>query len=468
MVPGPSSIIHLNYTGNPVESVAGSEITGFRVGTISGSEAFNRLAGQAVKDYVLLIISDSEIGFAPYAPVRMISVAAGTGAGMVYSDFHELKNGELTKHPLADYQLGSIRDDFDFGAVILVSSRLLKEAFAADAQALQYGALYYLRLFISRRAPVLHVQEYLYTVGEADKRKSGEKMFDYVDPKNRQVQIEMEQIATHHLKEIGAYMEPRFETVQFSSPRNRCTASIIIPVRNRVRTIGDAIVSALSQKTDFPYNLIIIDNHSNDGTSELIRHYADADKRIIHILPQRSDLAIGGCWNEGIHHPDCGDFAVQLDSDDVYAGEQTLQMLVDAFYKENCAMVVGSYRMTNFKLEEIPPGVIDHREWTPENGRNNALRINGLGAPRAFYTPILRKITIPNVSYGEDYAVGLAISRKYQIGRIYNPIYLCRRWEDNTDADLNVIRQNENNTYKDRIRTFEILSRQAINKKIKN
>jgi hypothetical protein len=463
-----SPIIHRIFLVNPSETPSGQKITALESDGISGSRALELIAKQAESEYTLFLTRDADIDFAPFAIQRMVKLAKSTGAGMIYSDFYELKNAELTKHPVADYQSGSIRDDFDFGPVLLVSAKLLKEAFTAGIQPLQFGALYYMRLFISRRAPVLRIQEFLYTVGETDKRKSGEKMFDYVDPKNRQVQIEMEQIATEHLKAIGAYLEPRFEQLQFASPRNRCTASVIIPVRNRVKTIEYAIRSVLSQKADFPFNLIIIDNHSTDGTTDLISRYAKTDKRIIHIIPERSDLAIGGCWNEGIHHPDCGDFAVQLDSDDVYAGDQTLQTVVDAFYKEQCAMVVGSYRMTNFKLEEIPPGVIDHREWTPENGRNNALRINGLGAPRAFYTPILREITIPNVSYGEDYAVGLAISRKYQIGRIYEPVYLCRRWEDNTDADLNISKQNENNTYKDRIRSFEILSRQIMNKEMNN
>ncbi|MFN8209034.1 MAG: glycosyltransferase family A protein [Bacteroidales bacterium] len=462
-----SAFIRRIFLVNTPETVSGSKIISLGTEVITGSRAFEQLAKQAESVYTLLITKDADVDFAPFALQRMINLAQTTGAGMIYSDFHEEKNGGLAKHPVTDYQTGSIRDDFDSGPVILVRTNLLKEAFSAVTTPLQYGALYYMRLYISRKAPVLRIQEYLYTISEKDIRKSGEKMFEYVDPKNREVQIEMEQIATLHLKEIGAYLEPHFEQVQFESPRNKCTASVIIPVRNRVKTIGDAITSVLSQKTDFSFNLIIIDNHSTDGTTELISRYAKTDKRILHIIPERTDLEIGGCWNEGIHHPACGDFAVQLDSDDVYAGEQTLQTVVDAFYKEHCAIVVGSYRMTNFKLEEIPPGVIDHREWTPENGRNNALRINGFGAPRAFYTPILRKFTIPNVSYGEDYAVGLAISGKYQIGRIYEPVYLCRRWEDNTDADLDISKQNEHNTYKDRIRTFEILARQTMNKEIR-
>ena len=308
----------------------------------------------------------------------------------------------------------------------------------------------------------------LYSRIELDAQKTGEKVFDYVDPRNRNVQIEMEHAATASLKEIGAYLKPNFNAVAFDDDKHDSAGfefetSVIIPVRNRVRTIGDAVQSALKQNASFAFNVIVIDNHSTDGTTDLLRQIADKDARLIHHIPQAADLGIGGCWNEGVHHPRCGRFAVQLDSDDIYSGDDTLQQVVDLFRKEKCAMVVGSYRMTNFQLEEIPPGVIDHKEWTPDNGRNNALRINGLGAPRTFYTPILRKIKIPNVSYGEDYAVGLAISREYQIGRIYQPLYLCRRWEGNSDADLDIAKFNTFNAYKDKLRTLEILARQQRN-----
>lgn len=288
-------------------------------------------------------------------------------------------------------------------------------------------------------------------------------MFDYVDPKNRQVQIEMENVVTEHLKNAGAFLPPKFKQISFNEHSFKYKATVIIPVKNRIKTIEDAVNSVLEQKSNFAFNVIVIDNHSDDGTSGVLEFIAGIDSRLIHLIPERTDLGIGGCWNEGVHHAECGMFAVQLDSDDIYKDENTLQKIIDTFYSEKCAMVVGSYQLVNFKLEEIPPGIIDHKEWTPENGRNNALRINGFGAPRAFYTPLLREIKIPNVSYGEDYAVGLAISRNYRIGRIYENIYLCRRWEDNTDAALNIEKLNRYNFYKDKIRTFELKARQRMN-----
>jgi glycosyltransferase involved in cell wall biosynthesis len=289
-------------------------------------------------------------------------------------------------------------------------------------------------------------------------------MFDYVDPKNREVQQEMEQAVTTHLKEIGGYLEPKFDPIRFEDGDFPVEASVIIPVLNRERTVADAIESVMRQKADFTFNLILVDNHSTDRTTAIVRELTRTWPNLIHVIPERRDLGIGGCWNVGVHHPLCGKFAVQLDSDDLYRDTDTLRRMVSAFYEQQCAMVVGSYQMTNFDLEEIPPGLVDHREWTPENGRNNALRINGLGAPRAFYTPALRAVKIPNVSYGEDYGVGLAISRHYQIGRIYDPVYLCRRWEDNSDAALSVEALNRHNIYKDRLRTFELMARIKLNR----
>jgi glycosyltransferase involved in cell wall biosynthesis len=326
----------------------------------------------------------------------------------------------------------------------------------------RYAGLYDLRLKISQKYNIVHIPELLYTEIETDIRKSGEKQFDYVDPRNREVQKEMEHACTEHLKKIHGWLKPEFREVNFGSQKFEYEASVIIPVRNRVKTINDAIQSVLSQKTNFPFNLIVIDNYSNDGTTETLKSVAEKDKRIIHLIPERKDLGIGGCWNVGIFHEKCGKFAIQLDSDDIYIDDTVISRIVSAFHDQKCAMVIGSYRMVNFRLEEIPPGLIDHSEWTPENGRNNALRINGLGAPRAFYTPVLRSIIVPNVSYGEDYAVGLAISRHYQIGRIYEPLYLCRRWEDNSDAALDIGRINSHNHYKDRIRTFELIARQRL------
>jgi glycosyltransferase involved in cell wall biosynthesis len=315
-------------------------------------------------------------------------------------------------------------------------------------------------LKISRGRGIVHIPELLYTEVETDARPSGEKQFDYVDPGNRQVQLEMEQVCTAHLRDTGAWLAPLFRPVQFDETGFEVEASVIIPVKNRARTIGDAIGSALDQKTGFVFNLIVVDNHSTDGTGNIIASFAKKDPRLIHVIPERTSLGIGGCWNEAIFNPACGKFVVQLDSDDLYIDNTVLSRIVDAFYQQNCAMLVGSYRMVNFGLAEIPPGLIDHREWTPENGRNNALRINGLGAPRAFYTPVIRSIRFPDVSYGEDYAVGLNISRYYQIGRIFEPLYLCRRWEENSDASLDIHKMNIHNYYKDKIRTLEFRARQ--------
>ncbi len=326
------------------------------------------------------------------------------------------------------------------------------------SQDYQFAGLYDLRLKIAENYPIIHVNEYLYSIHKAETISSEEKQFAYVDPKNREVQIEMEMACTQYLKNIGAYLKPQFKEVHFSENDFNYEASVIIPVRNRVNTIEDAILSVLQQETSFPYNLIIVDNHSTDGTSEIISKYVQ-DKRVIHLIPSTTDLNIGGCWNLAVHHQQCGKFAIQLDSDDLYAHNQVLQTIVETFYQQSCAMVVGTYKMVNFNLEEILPGIIDHREWTPENGRNNALRINGLGAPRAFYTPVLRKLNLPNTSYGEDYAIGLRISREYQIGRIYDVLYLCRRWEGNSDASVGIEKMNGFNTYKDRLRTWEIAAR---------
>ena len=310
---------------------------------------------------------------------------------------------------------------------------------------------------------IVHINEYLYTEIETDNRKSGEKQFDYVDPKNRAVQIEMEKVCTEHLKRIGAWLPPVFKEVSFASESEDnvfpVTATVVIPVFNRIRTVKDAVLSALGQKCDFRYNVIVVDNHSTDGTSELLEVLASQNENLIHVVPAKHDLGIGGCWNLAVHHEMCGEFAVQLDSDDVYSGPDTLQKIVDAFHQQNCAMVVGTYQMTDFQMNPIPPGVIDHREWTEENGRNNALRINGLGAPRAFWTPLLRTINLPNTSYGEDYALGLRISREYRIGRIYDVLYCCRRWDGNSDAALVIEKVNANNLYKDRIRTWELEAR---------
>ncbi|MDH6358392.1 glycosyltransferase family A protein [Parabacteroides sp. PF5-9] len=428
-----------------------------------GTDTFRKIAGYATTDYSLIYTQPERLTPGMFALERFTAVADDTDAGLVYSDYYELKEEKLTTLPVIDYQWGSLRDDFNFGPVLFYRSKALLEAVETMDKGYQYAGLYDLRLKVSQQHQLVHINEYLYTKIETDTRRSGEKLFDYVDPKNRNVQLEMEEVCTDHLKRIGGYLPPHFKKIDFDTEQFETEASVIIPVRNRARTIDDAIRSVLRQKTSFPFNLIIIDNHSTDGTTEIIERYKE-DIRLIHIRPERNDLGIGGCWNMGVHHPACGKFAIQLDSDDVYSGDDTLQQIVDAFYDQQCAMVVGTYKMTNFEMETIPPGVIDHREWTPENGRNNALRINGLGAPRAFYTPLLRQINLPNTSYGEDYALGLRISREYQIGRIYNVLYLCRRWEDNSDASLDIVKMNRYNTYKDRIRTWELQARQKKNR----
>lgn len=431
---------------------------------LASTAAIRSIADQATTPYTLIYTKHSLIELGLFALERMLAVAADTKAGMLYADRYQVDAaGNYKPAPVIDYQKGSLRDDFDFGSVLLFDTTVLKKAVAGMDADYRFAGLYDLRLRVSELAELVHINEYLYSEAEQDSRKSGEKLFDYVDPKNREVQLEMEAACTAYLKRIGGYLAPRFEPVTFEQATFEQEVSVIIPVRNRIRTIEDAIRSVLSQQASFSYNLIIVDNHSTDGTTELIRQYT-SDPRVIHLIPERRDLGIGGCWNVGVHHPACGKFVVQLDSDDVYSGPDTLQKVVNAFYEQNCAMVVGSYRMTDFKMNEIPPGVIDHKEWTPDNGRNNALRINGLGAPRAFYTPILRQINLPNTSYGEDYALGLRISRSWQIGRIYDVLYLCRRWEDNSDAALDVRKMNEHNTYKDRIRTWELQARVRLNK----
>lgn len=425
---------------------------------MQSTQAMRAIAEHSDKAYTLVYTKRTALRLGMFALERMVQVMEMTQAGMVYADHYQQVDGVLKPAPVIDYQPGSLRDDFDFGSVLLFNANTFKEAIKDTEEEYQYAGLYDLRLKISQKNKLVHINEYLYTEVESDKRKSGEKQFDYVDPKNRQVQIEMEQACTRHLKEIGGYLYPNFCPVDFSSHTFEYEASVIIPVRNRIRTIKDAICSALNQQTTFPFNVIVIDNHSTDGTSEALRELS-SDKRLLHVIPERDDLGIGGCWNVGIHHEKCGKFAVQLDSDDVYKDEHALQIMVNAFYEQNCAMVIGTYMMTDFNMNEIAPGIIDHKEWTPDNGRNNALRINGLGAPRAFYTPILREINVPNTSYGEDYALGLKISHDYQIGRIYDVIYLCRRWEGNSDAALSVEKVNQNNLYKDRLRTWELEQR---------
>jgi len=448
-------IIYLMSTTSEKDEFEGCPV--IHVKNYTSTDTFRQIAQYADTPYTLLYTKTAPLKLGYRALERMCDFMLN-GTGMVYADFYEWKDGELKKHPVIDYQLGSVRDDFDFGSVLLFSTRFLKEGVHLQRirkTDYQYAALYAIRLFIAREGRIVHINEYLYTEVEEDLRLSGEKQFDYVNPRNRDVQIEMEKAFTVYLKDTGVYLKPKFKEPNLKAGDFEMEASVIIPVKNRVRTIGDAIESVLKQETNFPFNLLIVDNHSTDGTSEAIESYA-SNPKIVHIRPERNDLGIGGCWDLAANHPQCGRFAVQLDSDDIYSGPHTLQRIVDEFYKQNCAMLVGSYRITDFNLNTLPPGLIDHREWTDDNGRNNALRINGLGAPRAFFTPLLRETGVPNVSYGEDYALGLAFSRTYRIGRIYDELYLCRRWEGNSDAALSIERINQNNYYKDSLRTREM------------
>lgn len=437
-----------------------SRADGYDFGT---TDAWKEIAERATADYVAIFASPYSLAPGYNCLPRMARIAADSGAAMVYSDYRVTTlSGETKQVPTIDCFKGSLRDDFDFGPLVMIDTRRLREACGSIDADYRYAGMYAVRLALSRLAGIVHIPETLYTAVETDTRTSGEKQFDYVDPRNRARQLEMEDACTVHLKKIGAYLEPHFKDADYSGDFP-VEASVIIPVRNRVSTIADAVESALSQTADFKYNVIVIDNHSTDGTTGVLRGLADKYDNLKVIIPAFSDLGIGGCWNEGVNSAHCGRFAVQLDSDDLYKNTDTLQRIVDTFRKENCGMVIGSYELTDFNLNPLPPGLIDHREWTDDNGRNNALRINGLGAPRAFVTNLLREIRVPNTSYGEDYALGLAISRDYRIGRIYDSLYLCRRWEGNSDSNLDIARVNANNLYKDRLRTWEVEARIAKN-----
>ena len=444
------------------EGICPSGCSLLEVGQLLSTETMLTIEANVTADYFLLLTKSSPVTLGMYALTRLLRVADDMGAVMTYADHYSVEEGKVVKHPVIDYQFGSIRDDFDFGSLLFFKADVL-HAYARQERKpeYQFAGLYDFRLFASRNGQILHLNEFIYTEQELDLRVSGEKQFDYVNPRNREVQVEMEKAATNHLRDVGAvvdtssYLMPDFSEQQFDYE-----ASVVIPVFNREKTICDAVDSALSQVTNFKYNVIVVDNHSTDATTRLLQKYEDP--RLIHICPERTDLGIGGCWNMAVVDSRCGRFAVQLDSDDLYSSPHTLQRIVDAFYQQKAAMVIGSYRMCDFQLNTLPPGLIDHREWTDDNGCNNALRINGLGAPRAFFTPLLRQVLFPNTSYGEDYALGLAFSRRYRIGRIYDELYLCRRWGGNSDAALSIDRVNANNLYKDRLRTLEIAARQRM------
>lgn len=435
--------------------------------SLLSSATMRLITAQATADYALLYLKQSPLTLGYQAIERMLQVAEATDATLVYADHYSVEGGKTVKHPVIDYQLGSIRDDFDFGSVVLLNVKTLKDfAVQQGSDDYQFAGWYALRLFLSRQGKVFHLNEFLYTEEENDLRTSGEKQFDYVNPRNREVQIEMEQAATKHLSALNALVDTKLYThPDFSEGHFPVEASVVIPVFNREKTVRDAVLSALSQRTDFPFNVIVVDNHSTDKTTEILDALA-SDDRLIHLIPERTDLGIGGCWNYAINDSHCGRFAVQLDSDDLYSSENTLQTIINAFHEQQAAMIVGSYRMCDFDLNTLPPGLISHSEWTEDNGCNNALRINGLGAPRAFFTPLARKLQFPNTSYGEDYAMGLAFSRRFRIGRIYDELYLCRRWGGNSDAVLSIEKVNANNLYKDQLRTIEVLARQRENRKI--
>ena len=429
---------------------------------LESSNTLVSIAENTDADYVMICTRHTTIGWGNNTLERFLRVADDTDAVMVYADHYKMVEGKMEKHPVIDYQSGSLRDDFDFGSLWCIKAQALADYIAQpDREEYQVAALYDLRLYLSRVGEIFHLNEFLYSEAELDTRKSGEKQFDYVNPRNREVQIEMEKACTQHLGKVGALIDTTFyRQPDFGEQDFEYEASVIIPVFNREKTVADAVKSALGQKANFKFNVIVVNNHSTDRTGEILDELK-ADN-LIQIVPERTDLGIGGCWNEAINSSFCGKFAVQLDSDDLYSSPKTLQKIVDAFYKQKAAMIIGSYRMCDFDLNTLPPGLIDHKEWTDENGCNNALRINGLGAPRAFFTPLVRQIQFPNTSYGEDYALGLAFSRRYRIGRIYDELYLCRRWGGNSDAALSVEKVNANNLYKDRLRTMELKARQHL------
>lgn len=429
---------------------------------LESSNTIVSIAENTDADYVMICTRHTTIGWGNNTLERFLRVADDTDAVMVYVDHYKMVEGKMEKHPVIDYQSGSLRDDFDFGSLWCIKAQALADYIAQpDREEYQFAALYDLRLYLSRVGEIFHLNEFLYSEAELDTRKSGEKQFDYVNPRNREVQIEMEKACTQHLGKVGALIDTTFyRQPDFGEQDFEYEASVIIPVFNREKTVADAVKSALGQKANFKFNVIVVNNHSTDRTGEILDELK-ADN-LIQIVPERTDLGIGGCWNEAINSSFCGKFAVQLDSDDLYSSPKTLQKIVDAFYKQKAAMIIGSYRMCDFDLNTLPPGLIDHKEWTNENGCNNALRINGLGAPRAFFTPLVRQIQFPNTSYGEDYALGLAFSRRYRIGRIYDELYLCRRWGGNSDAALSVEKVNANNLYKDRLRTMELKARQHL------
>lgn len=430
-------------------------------GRVCSTAAIREIAAKADTPYTMICLKP-DIEWVYLGQERMMQVMQMTGATMAYADHFAKIDETVTQAPVIDYQMGALRDDFDFGAILLWDTAKLKALVAQMDTDYEFAGLYDLRL---RAEKLEHIPEYLYYEVETDTRKSGEKLFDYVDPRNRQVQIEMEACVTAHLKRIGAYLQPGAYKTLPEAGEFPVTASVIIPCKNRARTIADAIHSALNQKVrdGYSFNVIVVDDNSTDGTAEIIDKLQMGNDKLVFIRQDKTWHAIGGNWNVAIHDPRCGKYAIQLDSDDTYFDKNTIQKFIDAFEQGEYGMVIGTYQLTNMSGETLPPGIIDHREWTVDNGRNNALRINGLGAPRGFYVPLLRTINYPTTKYGEDYAVGLRISRDYPIGRIYDVLYNCRRWEDNSDANCDIVAMNRNNWYKDRLRTWELKARMNNN-----
>jgi len=438
----------------PLKSNLIKETFYYKPESIFSSKTIADIARKCLTKYILFANINGIIDFIQFGLERFYAIAETTRAGILYSDYY-LSD---IPHPAIDYQEGSVRDDFDFGPAILINAEYLKEIITQLILNHNYAGFYSARLAISRKYKVLRIPELLYRIFA---KENGSSHFDYVNPKNREAQLEMEEAFTDHLKKTNAFLDVRYQKTIKRDEIFPVEATVIIPVKNRVNTIKDAVQSALLQETNFPFNVIVVDNYSTDGTTELLNQMAD--KKLIHVIPERTDLGIGGCWNEAIININCGKYSIQLDSDDIYSDKNTLQSIVDKFNEDDYAMVIGSYKLTDINLNEIPPGIIDHKEWTDTNGHNNALRINGLGAPRAFYTPVIRNIKFPNVNYGEDYSAALAVCRSYKTGRIYEPIYLCRRWEGNSDSQLSLEKKNAYNYYKDTIRTFELYTRRALN-----
>ncbi len=433
------------------------------VDEVLSSDALKLYAENLKDEYALILSKETDVKLEIDALEKLINTADSTNAGMLYSDYKIKQNKKEIKHPVIDFQKGSLRDDFNFGAVQLYKSSVFKKAAESLSEDFKFAGLYLLRLKISQLSEIFHIREFLYILTDNKNQLLREKTFDYVNAENRLIQIEMERAVLIHLKDINAYLKPgEYKSIDFSKTDFEYEASVIIPVKNREKTIADAVNSALSQKTRSKFNIIIVDNHSTDRTTEIIKDLAKNDNRIIHLIPDRKDLEIGGCWDIAINNNKCGKFAIQLDSDDLYSNYNTIQKIIAGFYEQKCAMLVGTYQLTDFDLNVKSPGIVDHNEWTDENGRNNILRINGIGAPRAFYTPILRNISIPNISYGENYAVALNISRFYKIGRIYDVLYFYRRWNKNSDADIDTEIRNAYNFYKDKIRTSELTARQSL------